>query len=104
MSVVEMNTESFNSTIDTGKLVMVDFWASWCGPCMGISPVIDEIASDNDGKVIVGKINVDNENKLAMDWGIRGIPTLLFFKNGEQVDRIDGLVNKERIQEIIDNL
>jgi len=104
MSVVEMNSEAFEQALKSDKPVMIDFWASWCGPCMSLSPTIDKIASDNDGRIIVGKVNVDNDSKLAQDYGIRGIPALLFFKGGELIDSINGSAEVEKIQGVIDKL
>jgi thioredoxin 1 len=85
-------------------LVLVDFWAPWCAPCMVVGPMVEEIASDNAGKMKVAKLNVDENQPLALQYGIRGIPSLLFFKNGEPVDMIVGAAAKENIQEKIDGL
>lgn len=85
-------------------LVLVDFWAPWCGPCRLVGPILDEIAVDNGEKVKVVKVNVDENPALAQRYGIRGIPTMVFFKGGEQVDMTVGAAMKERIQEKIDGL
>ena len=84
--------------------VLVDFWAEWCGPCRAIGPVVEEIANDYDGKVSVGKLNVDNENQLAMEYGVRSIPALLIFNNGTVVNQIVGAVPKNRITDILDTV
>ena len=82
--------------------VLVDFWASWCGPCRMLSPVVEEIAEESDGSYAVGKINVDEQPGLAMRFGIMNIPTLLVFKNGEEVKRSIGVISKDEILSLID--
>ena len=97
--------ENFDSEIIRYEgLALVDFWAPWCAPCRVVGPVVEEIANDNAGKVKVAKVNVDENQPLAQQYGIRGIPSLLFFKNGEPVDMIVGAAAKESIQEKIDGL
>lgn len=83
-----------NSTVP----VVVDFWAAWCGPCRMIAPIIDELATEYDGKAMIAKVDVDNNQQVAMQYGIRSIPTILMFKGGEQVETIVGAVPKEQIQ------
>ena len=86
-------TEVLKSTVP----VLVDFWATWCGPCQMLAPTIEEIANEYEGKVKVGKINVDEQPELAMKFKIMSIPTLLMFKNGEVSDKMIGFVPKEQI-------
>ena len=92
---LEFTDANFQSTVlDSDKLTVIDFWAEWCGPCRMVGPVVEEIAKEYDGKAIVGKVNVDNNPGISMKFGIRNIPALLFFKNGEIVDKQIGAVPK----------
>ena len=101
-NVIEFNDQDFNSNVlESETPVLVDFWAVWCGPCKAIAPIIEEIASDYDGKVKVGKMDVDDNNEVAMKYGIRSIPTLLLFKNGEVVDQVIGNVGKDNIESML---
>lgn len=84
--------------------VMIDFWAVWCGPCKMLSPTVDEIAEEYAGKAVVAKCNVDDADEVAMQYRVRNIPTLLFFKNGELAERLVGAVSKKEIQEVLDKL
>ena len=77
---------NFAETLNTDKLVVVDFWATWCGPCKAIAPIVDELATEYDGKAVICKCNVDECDDVPMNYNIRSIPTLLFFKNGEVVE------------------
>ncbi len=95
---------NFAETIGGGMPVMVDFWATWCGPCRMIAPLVEELASEYDGKVVIGKCNVDENQEVPMKYGIRNIPTLLFFKNGELVDRMVGAASKADIAKKLDSL
>ena len=88
---------NFAEIINTDQPVLVDFWATWCGPCRALAPVVEELAHEFAGKAVVGKCNVDECDDLPMNFGIRSIPTLLFFKNGQVVDRIVGAAPKADI-------
>ena len=83
---------------------MVDFWATWCGPCRVLGPTVDDIAQEYDGRVTVIKCNVDDCEDLAVEYGIRNIPTLIFFKDGQPVDRLVGAVPKSEIEGILDSI
>ena len=79
--------------------VLVDFWATWCGPCRTVGPIVDELATELEGKAVVGKVNVDTNSETPQTYGIRSIPTLLVFKNGELVDKLVGAVPKSQLLE-----
>lgn len=85
---------NFQEVLNTDKPIMVDFWAQWCGPCLAMGPVIEELAKEYDGKAIVAKLDVDNNPMVSQHFGIRNIPTILFFKNGQVVDKQVGAVPK----------
>jgi len=87
---------------NSGKLTVVDFWAEWCAPCRMLSPTVAELAEENKEEISVGKVNVDENPKVAAKYGIRGIPTLLFFKDGAVKEQIVGVRPKEEIQSLID--
>ncbi len=95
---VTITTENFESLKNGDKPLVVDFWATWCGPCRAIAPYIAELAEEFDGKVVVGKCDVEENDDIVMEFGIRNIPTILFFKNGEVVDRLVGGQSKSAIQ------
>lgn len=95
MAVKHLKTNEFQSVVDAAPLAMVDFWASWCGPCKMLSPVIDSLAQQFEGKVLVGKVNVDEEPELARQFGVMSIPTVVFLKNGKEVDRKVGVMPPE---------
>ena len=92
---LELNQNNFDEIIKSEKPVLVDFWAEWCGPCRMVGPIVEELATDYQDKAVVGKVNVDNNSEISMKYGIRNIPTLLIFKNGEVVDKQVGVVPKE---------
>lgn len=98
MSEIQITSQNFAQEVVASSVpVLVDFWATWCGPCMMLAPVIEQIAAQSDGSYKVGKVNVDEQGALAMQFGIESIPTLLLFKNGEVVRKIVGLHTKEQI-------
>ena len=104
-NVKEYSTTDFKSeVVESDAPVLVDFWAEWCGPCKVIAPVVEELADDYEGKIKFGKVNVDDHNMIASEYGVRSIPTLLVFKNGSVVNQIVGAVPKEKITTILDKV
>ena len=96
MSIIAVTDGAFDKEVlKSDKPVIVDFWAEWCGPCKMVGPVVEQIAKDYDGKAVVGKLNVDQNPETAMKYGIRSIPTILFLKGGEIVDRQVGAVSRD---------
>ena len=103
--LIEFTDDNFDTEVLKSNLpVLVDFWAEWCGPCKMIAPIVEEIAGDYAGKVKVGKVNVDFNNQVAMQYGIRGIPALLVFKGGAVANQIVGAVPKNNITQILDEV
>ena len=101
----EFTTENFNQEVLQSKLpVLVDFWAEWCGPCRMISPLIDELDADYKDQAVIGKVNVDSESDISAQYGITSIPTLLFFKDGEVVDKHVGSASKSQLEEKLNSL
>jgi len=96
--------ENFNEIMNEGKPVVLDFWAEWCAPCRMLGPIIDELASDYNGRVIIGKVNVDNNTEITAQFGIRNIPTVLFFRDNRLVDKQVGVASKAHYIEKVDKL
>ena len=96
---VQITSENFESLKNGQQPLVVDFWATWCGPCRMIAPVIAELAEKYDGQIVVGKCDVEENDELAAEFGIRNIPTILFFKNGDVVDKMVGAASKAAIDE-----
>ena len=103
---LEITDTNFEEVLKEKEITLVDFWAPWCGPCKMLGPIIDELSNDNaeNTNISVGKLNVDNNKETALKYGIRGIPTVLFFKNGEIADKIVGFKSKQEFQSKINNL
>lgn len=101
-AIVELNNSSFESEVlKSNKPVLVDFWAPWCGPCKALAPVIDEISTEYADKLKVGKVNVDDNPEISMQYGIRSIPTLIVFKDGEVFEQVIGAVPKSEIEKVV---
>jgi thioredoxin 1 len=102
---LEITSANFEETVlKSDKPVLVDFWAEWCGPCRMVGPIVDELHTEYDGKAVVGKVNVDDQQEIAAQYGIRNIPTILFFKNGEIVDKNVGVAPKADLAKKINAL
>ncbi len=102
---LEINDSNFEELVTkSDKPVMLDFWATWCGPCKAISPIVDELAKEFEGKAVVAKCNVDSSTDLPIKFGVRNIPTILFFKNGELKDKLVGSTTKAVLTEKLNSL
>ncbi len=96
---LEFTDSNFEETVvKSDKVVLVDFWAEWCGPCRMVGPVVDELADEYKDKAVIGKVNVDNNPGISQQFGVRNIPTILFFKNGEVIDKQVGAVPKATLE------
>jgi thioredoxin 1 len=100
-SPIKVTDSTFNETINKHPLVLVDFWAEWCGPCRMVAPVVEELAKDYSGRVVFGKLNVDENKTTPMQFNTMSIPTLVLFKEGKEVDRIIGAVPKQHLEALI---
>lgn len=94
MAAIHFTNDGFNKALAQGGVMLVDFWAGWCGPCRMLGPVIDQLSEEYAGKVIVGKVNVDEEPVLAQQFGVMSIPNVVILKNGKEVDRLVGVQPK----------
>ena len=101
---LEVTDANFEELVNAGKPMVLDFWAEWCGPCRMVSPIIDELATEYEGKVTIGKMDLDNNNDVVAQFGIRNIPTVLFFKDGKLVDKQVGAAQKSAFVAKIDAL
>lgn len=99
---LEITDSNFEEYLNSGKPMVLDFWAEWCGPCRMVAPIIDELATKYDGQVNIGKMDVDNNNDVVAQFGVRNIPTVLFFKGGEMVDKLVGANTKDKFVEKIE--
>jgi thioredoxin 1 len=99
-----INDANYKELLESGKPVVIDFWAPWCGPCRSIAPIIEELATQYEGKAIIGKYNVDEDADLGAEYGIRNIPTLLLFKDGKMVDKHVGTITRDALVAKIDAL
>ena len=95
----KITSENFEELIASGKPIVLDFWATWCGPCRRVGPIIEELANDYEGQVIVGKCDIEEDEDLPMRFGVRNIPTILFIKNGEVVDKQVGAAARPVVEE-----
>lgn len=100
--MTQFTQDSFEKALNDGSLMMVDFWAEWCGPCRMLGPVVESLAQKYDGKVLVGKVNVDQEQELAIRYGVMSIPTVIFFKNGEEITRKVGVMPDSEFAAVLD--
>lgn len=98
----QITSQNIEELSATGKLIVVDFWATWCGPCQRLTPIVEELAAEYEGKAIIGKCNVDEDEDLPMQYKVRNIPVLIFLKGGQLVDKIVGLESKDKIKAIIE--
>ena len=105
MATLKVNDENFDTEVlKSSKPIVVDFWAEWCGPCKMVSPIVEELSDEYDGKLKVTKLDVDSNPQTAASFGIRGIPTLLVFKDGAAIDQIVGAVPKSTLTERLDKI
>ena len=103
MSVIHLNQAGFDKAIPEAPIAMVDFWAGWCGPCKMLAPVIESLGEQYADKVLVGKVDVDEEGTLAARYGVMSIPTVIFFQNGKEVDRKVGVMPPEAYTQVLDD-
>lgn len=99
-----INKDNFEEILASGKPVVIDFWAEWCGPCRMIAPIVDELAAEYEGRVVIAKCDVEQNDEITMKYGVRNIPTIVFLKDGAQVDKQVGATSKEALKQKIENL
>ena len=99
-----INKTNFEEVLASGKPVVIDFWAEWCGPCRMIAPIVDELAAEYEGQVVIGKCDVEDNDDITVKYGVRNIPTIIFLKNGELVDKQGGACSKDALKEKIPKL
>jgi thioredoxin len=105
LNIINLTQDNFSKEVlESSTPILVDFWAEWCGPCKMIAPVLDELADEYDGRVRIGKVNIDNEQGLAAEYGVRAIPTLLLFQNGQVAEQIVGLKSKRDLKNSFDKV
>ncbi len=100
--MIHFDQKTFDKTLEEGKLMMVDFWAEWCGPCQMLGPVIEDLAGRYEGKAVVGKVNTDEEQELAIRYSVMNIPTVIFFKDGKEIDRKVGVMPPEAFVQVLE--
>lgn len=99
-----INDANYKELLESGKPVVIDFWAPWCGPCRSIAPIVEELATTYEGRVVIGKYNVDEDTDLGVEYGIRNIPTMIFFKDGKMVDKHVGTITRDALAAKLDAL
>ena len=99
---MKLTKENFDEVLKSDTPVLVDFWAKWCGPCRMVSPIIEDLETEYDGKAVVGKVNVDEEAELALRYNIVSIPTVMIFKNGEEAEKIIGASSQDEYEEALE--
>ena len=104
MAVIHLNTENFQKALESSKVVVVDLWAEWCGPCRSMIPIVDKLGDEYEGKALIAKVNVDDEPEISAQYAVRSIPTFLFFKDGQVVDKHVGTLAESKFKEKIDSL
>ena len=102
MGAIHWTEAEFEAALSSGQLLAVDFWAAWCGPCKMLAPVIDQLAERYEGKALVGKVNVDEESGLAARYGVMSIPTVIYFKDGKEIDRKVGVMPANAFTTVLD--
>jgi thioredoxin 1 len=103
MSLIHLNDDNFNTEVNKSPAIVVDFWATWCGPCRALGPTIEKLADEFDGKVAIAKCNVDEANQSAAKWRIQSIPCIIAFRNGVEVGRVVGN-NPPKVRELVESL